>query len=482
MRRTLAAGAAAVLAAAALVAVQAGTAHAAWSGIWADFNGDGYRDVVVTAPHARVNGVNLAGAITVMYGGPKGIQTARHAVITEAAPGVPGSPLAGREFGLHAAIGDLDGDGHADLVVSSYAVKGQPHDLTVLWGSSQGLTSGTFVAHPARNHGVVSSLMVADFDADHHADIALAMDPLSSEYTTADNHGLWVLRGGVTRAGATAGTYALPKAAGFTTEITAGDITGDGISDLVAETTAGVPGATDPVSYSALFEGGRGRGLTASATDVPAGTSADIGDLNFDGRGDLVVGQPWGKRLGGSVTVVYGAPSGLGTGVPSQVIDQDTPGVPGTAEAEDAFGMTVRVGDVDGDGAKDIAVGVPYEDIGTSRQGRDAGALTVLRGSPQGVTGGRSQTFAQNKATVPGGSDPADYFGYTAGLSDTDRDGRADLVVAAFDEDGGVGSVWSFRAAFNSSGISTTGVVRFGPVDVGLVKASYPHLGQEIDL
>ncbi len=48
------------------------------------------------------------------------------------------------------------------------------------------------------------------------------------------------------------------------------------------------------------------------------------------------------------------------------MIDQDTEGVPGTQEPNDAFGSAVAAGDVDGDGRADIAVGAPDEAISTT--------------------------------------------------------------------------------------------------------------------
>ena len=62
---------------------------------------------------------------------------------------------------------------------------------------------------------------------------------------------------------------------------------------------------------------------------------------------------------------------------------QNSAGVPGASEQGDGFGTDLCVGDVNGDGYADVAIGVAGEDIGVVA---DAGAVTVLRGSVKGMT------------------------------------------------------------------------------------------------
>jgi len=69
----------------------------------------------------------------------------------------------------------------------------------------------------------------------------------------------------------------------------------------------------------------------------------------------------------GLIHVIYGFPSGLGPG-DSEIFHQNTAWAEDDAEAGDNFGSALASGDFNGDGNYDIAIGVPYEDIGTISQ------------------------------------------------------------------------------------------------------------------
>jgi len=87
-----------------------------------DFNGDGYRDLVVGAPGAANGTVEAAGAVVVLYGSSGTVSASRRTVITQATAGVPGDPEDSDLFGETVAAGDPDRDGYADLIV------GTPHE------------------------------------------------------------------------------------------------------------------------------------------------------------------------------------------------------------------------------------------------------------------------------------------------------------------------------------------------------------------
>jgi FG-GAP repeat len=102
-------------------------------------------------------------------------------------------------------------------------------------------------------------------------------------------------------------------------------------------------------------------GGLAAATSTPATAVEGLqADFNDDGFADLAVGVV-GENLGaisngGAVNVLYGSATGL-TGAGSQLFTQDSSGVPGVAEPGDGFGDALAVGDFDGDGFADLAVG-----------------------------------------------------------------------------------------------------------------------------
>ncbi|WP_324603567.1 hypothetical protein [Streptomyces sp. SPB074] len=142
--------------------------------------------------------------------------------------------------------------------------------------------------------------------------------------------------------------------------------------------------------------------------------------------------------------MLYG--SETGPGKPASTITQNTKGVPGVNEDGDAFGASLSVGDVDGDGCADVAVGVPGE--GLERGGKnldDVGAVVLLKGSWKGLTGEGATAVDQDTAGVPGVAEAGDEFGQAVSLRDIGADGRTSLVAGAPGEDtdaADTGAVW----------------------------------------
>ena len=81
-----------------------------------DFDADGYTDLAIGIPRENLGRKKDAGAVQVLYGGPRGLTT-RDQLWHQGSRGVPGKNEVGDRFGGSQAVGDVDGDGFADLVV-----------------------------------------------------------------------------------------------------------------------------------------------------------------------------------------------------------------------------------------------------------------------------------------------------------------------------------------------------------------------------
>lgn len=174
--------------------------------------------------------------------------------------------------------------------------------------------------------------------------------------------------------------------------------------------------------------------MAADSTVVPqADFNGDgIGDVAFSAAGAYVSGN----KTAGQLVVLYGTSTGVSS-AKRTVLSQNSAGVPGTAEAGDAFGGETAYGDFNSDGYDDIAVAAAGEDVGGDT---DGGTLAVLWGSASGITG--------TGVTI---ADPAvsshDFWGKNLAAGDFDGDGKDDLAVGNTSS-----TVYIYKGGISTSG------------------------------
>jgi hypothetical protein len=225
----------------------------------ADIDGDGYDDLVVGAPKSA----SSTGAAFVYLGGPGDMSQ------TPSLP-IPGPSIASAQFGQSLALGDLNGDGYADLVVGAPGAGQGAGEALVFYGSSAALpvTPSLAVDSPdARGGGFGSVVAFAgDTNADGFGDFVVASPGVGSSNSVGAVH---LYLGGVAGAASTPSLNLVgPDGYSFGAALTAGDYNGDGIGDLAVGSLGAnkvyvFPGAADGVAHPA--------GVTLVGPDGSAG-------------------------------------------------------------------------------------------------------------------------------------------------------------------------------------------------------------------
>jgi len=429
---------------------------AAAAGRTADVDGDGYDDLVVGAPDGEAKGFAKAGYLALTFGSKNGIGVGRHQLLTQAYTGVPGTPEAGDRFGSAVALGDVDGDGHADLVVGSSGeaigdVKGAG-SVTVVFGSSTGMSGKAIAFHSpalAARQGLGGRLAVGDYNHDGLQDIA-----------TADGAKVDVVYGAKNLRSVAAPkiTRLTPPGGGMGTRgISGGDVNGDGYTDLV--TVAYSDDSADEGTLGVLPGSKTGLGSKALGKSVGlpfADYNAVVGDVNGDHKADVVIDTGFEdgpddyklRTFPGTATGLNGSGAVVWSGA-----KQD--------------GVAVRIADVNGDGYGDLLIGDTY--AADSDGFQQAGALTVLRGSASWLTATGAQTVSLDTPGVAGVAESGDLFGSAITSADYNGDGKADLAVGVHGKWLGVGAV----SMIYGSGTGLTGQdsIFFGPDSMGYPEA-----------
>lgn len=360
-----------------------------------DFNGDGIDDLVVTAPLSEQEAYSRSSSSYIFWGRtrwPKVLAVPADADVTLRVDRAPEASMAGCL--VDGSEGDLNGDGIADVWLGApeygagdlksagavfvlFGRRDWPRELEVA-----GAADVTF--RGARmGEGLHASCVLGDFEGRGVPGVAMV----------ANQDRLWNLLGTRGRIYAfgrdgpswprlvdAAGVHRL-RADGLRRNariggLAVGDVNGDGRDDLVAS----VPHATDDPAYPGqvqIWLGGRQRPsiVTEDAADVridgtPGGRlggSIHVADIDGDGIDDVIAAD----TARGELHLIYGRRDWAARGRPA-----DYRSVVLLRAAGDSHYWTLGAGDVDGDGLVELTVTSPGAD---TPAGENSGRAWVLK-------------------------------------------------------------------------------------------------------
>jgi FG-GAP repeat/Secretion system C-terminal sorting domain len=374
-----------------------------------DVNGDGFGDVIVSAPN-YTNMQSQEGAAYIYHGSAMGL-SANPAAIVES------NVASGALGGAASSAGDVNGDGYSDIVVRSYSFS-QGGDLFVYHGSSLGIdTTVQIVLRPDFDiMGYFDWVAPAgDVNGDGFGDIVAAASIFGSGQNDEP--------AAVVYLGSSDGIVPSPVTLfesnygniGYVFCSSAGDVNGDGYSDVII-------GAPD-CSFDQSNEGvawvilGSECGLDLNSVSLIDGDTsyagfgcavASAGDINGDGFSDVIVGSNAYSNLENNEGAVYlflGSPNGIDS-IPSTVIESNVSNM--------EFGKSVAsAGDVNGDGYGDIIVGTTLLD-----------SSFIYLGSPTGITPSPNMKLHDNGSF-------GSFGGSVASAGDVNGDGYSEVIVGA---------------------------------------------------
>ncbi len=336
-----------------------------------DVNNDGYDDVIIGAP-LYDSGEENEGAAFIYKGSVNGLE-ASHARLLQSNQGAatPGGP--GSAFGISVAgAGDVNNDGKDDVIVGAnlydngttnegsafvYLGNATSTALTPVWSAESNSASS--------NYGI-SVAGAGDVNGDGYDDVIVGASTLADAFVY-----LGSASGPLTGAAWSTATIGTAVGLGYSVA-SAGDVNDDTYDDVIVSANKYANAQTAEGAVWVFLGSSGGLATTAAwmkESNVPSAqfgeSVAGAGDVNGDGYSDVIIGAPFnpnGEATEGTASVYLGSGSGLAAD-PALLLDGD--------QAASSFGISVAgAGDINGDGYDDMIVGATRFDNPTTDEGR----------------------------------------------------------------------------------------------------------------
>lgn len=413
-----------------------------------DVNGDGYGDVLVGAPTIS-NSHTREGRAYAFFGSPSGLGNSA----TWTAEGNASEARFGYSV---ATAGDVNGDGFGDIIVGAYGQEDggiEGGGAFVYLGAASGLAavpSWTGEGGQVEANYGLSVATAGDVNGDGFSEVIVGAHFFDNGETDEGKAFVYYGSGDGLATTSAWTRLGLQFGANFGSSVaSAGDVNGDGYSDVIVS-EPGFDGGYVDEGRVYVFHGAAAGLATTPAWQTSSfqlesdfGVSANTaGDVNGDGYSDIVIGAPgWDSDVEadvGRVYIYYGSAAGI-VSFPALMIDGD--------QLSSRFGGPVgTAGDVNGDGFSDVIVGAPYYNNGQQNEGR----AYVYLGSATGLIASPAWIKEVNQADCWFGSAVA-----TAG--DVNGDGFSDVVVGAMLYDHGeVGEGRAYVFHGSATGLNIT--------------------------
>lgn len=389
-----------------------------------DLNGDDIPDLIISSP--RAPGGNIEGKVYLWFGA----DLSSGNVVLENADTIIGSSGAFLELGkVLAAGGDINGDGFDDLAIGSFLLAASDTRVRIFLGNS------TFPA----------SLAVGDADFYY----------TNSEFNRDTE---------------------LPRFFSL-----GGDVNGDGYDDILLG--ADFDDGLQVDSGQAFLHYGRADFSGFSTINLDSSPPVDvvfrgtqngghagynvsiIPDINGDGLDDILIGAvddssnpiAAGEQR---AYLIYGEKDGLFSGLSGQFFDLSQADAILSGNGDDGFGEQVTgLGDIDGDGYGDFAIGAPLYNS-------DAGAVYIYYGGSGFPYSGTLSDSGY--AAIFTGSSASAMAGYhaVAPAGDVNGDGLQDTIIGEYKRTGQTGkayvvfgnaSRWTGQISLDTSDLIITG-------------------------